>query len=381
MRIAVSCIAKFHAFNLAEQLNKHGVLSRFYTSYAYQRNRVARLFTSRKDNEQIEADLISTNTYIAALTRLNGPSFANVEKFDHWVKRSLSRADPPDVFIGWSGMSLHSIEAARARGVVTILERGSCHMLTQMNLLQEEYERNSLPFEQNEALLAKELAEYEAADYVSVPSSFALDSFLANGVAKEKMLLNTYGASNHFRASSDTLPNTRTFRILYLGAVAIPKGIMYLLDALDQLSIDYEVDFVGVIRPEMQHIVNRRKKSNWVFHGHVNHYALQPLIAQCHVAVQPSIQEGLSMVIPQILSAGVPVIATENTGARSLKLHSQKLKIIPIRDSNAIHEAIMFYFNNETLLQTIRKEALLENSVRSWDEYGSDYMDNLSQLL
>ena len=82
--------------------------------------------------------------------------------------------------------------------MVTILERGSTHILFQNMILKEEYKKFGKEFSIHPAVIKKELQEYKEADYISVPSFFVRDSFTAQGIQEEKLLVNPFGSNKYF---------------------------------------------------------------------------------------------------------------------------------------------------------------------------------------
>ena len=137
MKIIISCLTKFHAFNLAEQINKNKSLRCFYTSYAYQKNLIFRFFTKRIDKENIPKSKIRTNIIIAALVKTLNFDYFIVQIFDLWVSTMLRFQPKFDFFIGWSSMSLKSMKVAKSKGAIVILERGSSHILFQEKILRK----------------------------------------------------------------------------------------------------------------------------------------------------------------------------------------------------------------------------------------------------
>ena len=61
------------------------------------------------------------------------------------------------------------------------------------------------------------------------------------------------------------------------------------------------------------------------------------------VFVQPSLEEGLSLVIGEALGAGLPVLATTNTGASELFEDSEAGFIVPIRNPAILAEKLQFW--------------------------------------
>lgn len=383
MKAIVSCSGKFHAFALAEQLQKRDMLAGLYTTYAWQKNRFMRRYAGRKDHENIDSECIRTNIPIAVLLRIARREYRWNEWFDRWVAWSIGSKKDYDVFIGWSGMSLHSIRAARRRGKTTILERGSSHIEYQNSILKEEYLKFGLNFSIDQRVIDKELQEYEACDYISVPSSFVKNTFLEKGVQSEKLIQNPYGAARIFSHLPEQ-GSSRPFKVLYLGSLVVRKGLIYLFEALDLLQIPeelLEIRFIGHVSDELKPVIDRRRRPNWKFFGHIPQSELPQVIASCDVAVQPSLEEGLSMVIPQMMGCGVPVIATTNTGGMDIIQGGETGFIVPIRAPEAIAEKIMYVYNNPEIHAAMKIKAAASVRERfTWDDYGARYAAFLNNL-
>lgn len=84
-KVIVSCSGKFHAFALAEQLYKHELLDRLYTSYSSIKNPLAKYLVSRRDKENIPKSNIVTFLPVAfGLKLIKIPWFWN-DLFDRWA--------------------------------------------------------------------------------------------------------------------------------------------------------------------------------------------------------------------------------------------------------------------------------------------------------
>lgn len=377
--ITVSSLTKFWAFALAEQLDKRNLLSFFHTGFAGQKHPMISNFVSRLDTEEIRPRKMRTHLFLAVGAKKFPSNKIWLNQFDLSVSRLLKK-DPSSIYVGWSGSCLNSLRMAKSLGKLTIVERGSSHILFQDRILREEYKRYNKNFNITDETICKEILEYECADYISVPSRFVFDSFVSNGIAPGKILINPYGVSNRF---SPMPRKDKKFRILYLGSLSIRKGAFYLLEALRKLNIpneNFEVWFVGNIDIDVIPLVEKFQNSNWHFFGYQSHKDLADLISQCDVKVHPSVEEGLSMVIPQVLSCGVPVIATVNTGGSMVVNDNINGFIIPIRSSDLISDRINYLYANPKELHRIKSNALLTRAP-SWDDYGSNYIDNLKFAL
>jgi len=89
------------------------------------------------------------------------------------------------------------------------------------------------------------------------------------------------------------------------------------------------------------------------------------------VLVLPSIQEGLALVQAQAMACGVPVIASENTGAADLFTDGVEGFIVPIRDAGAIREKLLTLYENPSMREEMGAAALARvRKIGGWDDYG-----------
>ena len=383
--IVVSCSGRFHAFALAEQLEKHQMLQAFYTSYAYQKNKAMRRFAKRVDKEAIPVGKLHTAIEVAVMMRMGRSAHSCNAYFDKWVARKIkSNQENYRAFIGWSGMSLHALRQAKQDGKLVVLERGSSHILYQNEVLKEEYKRFGIDFSIDPRTIEKELQEYEEADYIAIPSIFVKNSFLEYGIDPAKLVQNPYGSSSHFKKTAP-VEAAPVFRILYMGSLLIRKGLVYLFEALDILrkkGVKFEAWFIGKVDEELKATVEQYNRPEYQFFGHINFYDLPRYINACDVAVQPSLEEGLSMVVPQLIACGVPVVASTNSGGEDVIEEGETGYVVPIKNPQAIAEKLQHLYENPDLLAQMKRQAANSPKTEfSWDSYGQRYAGFLKTAL
>jgi glycosyltransferase involved in cell wall biosynthesis len=386
MKVVISCSGKFHAFALAEQMEKAGYLGGFYTTFYSKKNVFFRKFVSRTDTEEISIQATITNILLAILIK-GFPRFSFFwnDLFDRWVAHKLKRNPNFDLFIGWSGMSMHSIRQVKKMGKIAIVERGSSHILFQNDILKKEYSKYGLSFSINQKVIDKELGEYQGADFISIPSNFVKGTFIEKGFSEGKLLLNPYGVNiGNFGNDQVITTGNEKLKLVYLGSMSFRKGIPYLIEALKNLENrvqNYEVHFIGSISDDFAPFFNANKELDWIFHGHIRHHKLKDKLVEFDLAIHPSLEEGLSMVLAQLLASGLPVIATTNTGGLEFIKDGFNGYIIPIRNSEAIKNKIELLCSDRILLNTLKENA--RQSIKNgftWDDYGKRWNDNL-QLI
>lgn len=375
MKVCVSVLGRFHAFDLARELHRHGALARLVTSYP---RFVARRFGIPR--EQVRS-VLSTELLRRGWTRLphglRGDHNPQNWFHEHYEARAARHIpEDADVFVGWSGSALAGLRRATELGMTTLVERGSSHMRAQCRLLTEEYEAFGLePRIAHPGMVEKELAEYEEADYVGIPSEFVKRTFIEEGVPEEKLVQVPYGVSlESFRPPA---PGTRekqtTFEILQVGGVNLRKGSHYLLQAFRELDLpDARLTFLGRVAPEMQPFRERWASDRVVFHDPVPQNRLAAMYARASVFCLASIEEGLAMVTAQAMACGLPVVATTNTGAQDLVNDGTDGFIVPIRDPGALAEKLAWLYEHRDERLAMGRSAQERVSTGfTWEDYGN----------
>ena len=381
--VIVSCSTKFHAFNLSEQLERHSVLAGFYTTYAYQKNRWIRRFVSRVDKEVIPTPKIHTHIPLATMIKLRPNPFRWNTLFDSWVARNLRRRSNYHTFIGWSGMSLESLRIAKETGKRTILERGSSHIVFQDRVLSEEYKKLGLSFQVDPRIIKRELAEYELTDFISVGSNFIKESFVDQGVPAEKILVNNYGKSQKFSRHAPKSGQKEKLIVVYLGYVGIRKGVHYLVEAINQWRppIDVEVWLIGGLDAESKFCLRHADSPVFKTFGHIDHYKLPEILSRADIAVQPSIEDGFAMTVAQLLGMGIPVILSDQTGAKDLIEEGKNGLIVPAANAEAIKESLEMVYQSPEMLSSMKiAAAQTDQDQLTWDAYGDRYIGHLKRI-
>ncbi len=367
MKICIGSAGPFHAFDLARQMERLGHLEQLYTAYPSWRV------------EGTPKEKVSTFPWLMAPAMLanrfgfnrvrDGLNVPMIETFDRWMAERLASCD---VFHCLSSFGLQSHRAARARhSAITVCDRGSAHIEYQNEILRDEFARFGVRFRGIDSrLVDRELEEYAFCDLIFVPSTFAMRTFVAKGVPREKLRLNPYGvdlAMFHREPKSD-----RRFRVLFVGTIALRKGLPYLLEAMSELGhLDVELCVIGTLEVEMRPIM-AKYEGTFRYLGAVARGDLHKHYSQASVLVLPSIEEGLALVQAQAMACGVPVIATENTGAADLFTDGVEGFIVPIRDARAIREKILTLYENPAMREQMGEAALARvRKIGGWDDYGT----------
>ena len=118
------------------------------------------------------------------------------------------------------------------------MEVVNSHVEYQEDLLREEHVSLNLPWEPfHKKDKERRLKEYDAADYILLPSEFVKQSFLSKGFLEEKLLRVPYGFTIPAQKANNNVKAHSTFNVLYVGSISVRKGVRYLIEAFKMLEL------------------------------------------------------------------------------------------------------------------------------------------------
>ena len=378
-RATVSGLAGTHPLDLARQFAVRDVLAAYYTSLPESRT------------PGVPPSLV--HRHLALLLPIHGLIHGWVpmshqqlgrlvdHEFDRWASRRLVDAD---VTHAVAGLGLQQQRAAKQLfGALTVCDSGTTHVRFHEALVDEEHAKWRIArFDWDQKRLASMEEQYAESDLIVAPSRFAYDSFVARGIPASKLALVPYGVDADVYAPVPR--QDRVFRILFVGALSLRKGLPYLLDAVSSLGWgDAELSLRGGDTPESKALLEGYRGSIPLTRIPPQpRERLKELYSSASVLVLPSIEDGFGLVIGQALACGTPVIATTNTGGPDVIEHGRNGLIIPPADSSALRDALTRLRDEPLLLEAMRVEARRRVELaRGWGQYGDRMVDAFSRAL
>ena len=381
MQIVQATFGTFHHFDLARELLAHGHLKRIYSTFPWQRVR----------REGVPREYVRTFPWVHTAQYLLGRyglvpdkissamGYYNALAFDAWMTPGLPQCD---AFIGLSGAGLLAGRKVQERGGRFVCDRGSTHRQWQYRILKEEYARWGFPHDLYEDKdMVRELAIYAQADAIVVPSQLTRRTFVAEGVAAEKVFAIPYGVRlDRFSKVAD--PPSDTFEVLFVGSVSIRKGVPYALEAFARLKHPKKrLRLVGGMSSEVEALLPKLPQANVEIVGILPQSELVEVMSRSHVLLLPSIEEGLALVQGQALACGCPVIATEATGAEDLFSDGVEGFILRSPDVAQIAEKLQMLADDASLQRRMSEAALVRvQALGGWKRYGERWVKLLRTL-
>jgi glycosyltransferase involved in cell wall biosynthesis len=382
MRVTLVVPGQFHAFQLADQLEKHGHLRRLITTYPRYKVRqwkiAHRHILSLPGYEVLKR---VAPRLAAPFDRVTQAQVASYLLFA--ANASLLIPGDTDLVVAWAGAAARMIRRAHRMGAMAIVERGSSHIAEQHRLLIEEHRLLGVrPPDLPDDHVTRDEREYDEADYVAIPSSFARRTFLERGFPESKLIQVPYGVDLRLFSPPEK-PYDGPFRVMFCGMVCIRKGVHHLLQAFQELNIKgSELWLVGNIESSFRPLLERWKHPGIRVFGSRPQAELKRLYGQCSVFCLPSIEEGWPMVIPQAMACGLPVIVSENTSGTDLIDEGKQGYVTPIRDVAALKDRLATLAADGDLRARMGAAALAR--VRegfSWDRYGDRMISEYQRVL
>jgi len=383
MKIAIVVHGRFHGFDLARELLRLGHDVTLFTNYP-------RWAVERFDvpGERVQGFWAHGVLSRASVKLPNQTRFASAGEaflhrlFGRWASAGLSR-ESWDVVHIWSGVAEETLyRMSRNCSTMTLLMRGSAHIRTQDRLLREEEARTGTPQDRpSRWMIAREEREYAHADGVVTLSTFAYNSFLAEGVPRERLRLLPLGARLSMFRPMPAVVDERCrrilsgapLRVLYVGALSFQKGLWDLAAVVRTLGPQgYQFRLVGPRPRESASLVAQLRNQASVSPSQPQ-AALPDVYAWGDVFVYPTIHDGYAMVLAQAAAAAVPILTTSNCSGPDLIRPGETGWIVPIRSPERLVERLRWCGTHREELAAMGERLYTRFQPRDWAAVAADF--------
>lgn len=378
MKISVIVPGRLHGFDMALYFQKVGVLNELVTGYPTK-------YVSPFGIEKRYVKSLYVNEIINRITNWLGLGYPldylACESFDYLASKFIKFDS--DIYFIWSGYGLKTIEKIRSKNQTAkiILVRGSAHIEEQERLLQKVNANNKQYI--NPKIIKKELKEYEAVDYITLPSSFAYKSFVKKGFRVKKLFLNFLGVElNQFPFKRKKTGDDKLI-IGNVGTLSKQKNVEAIIKVI--LSINQLDKFQLVLAGPVEHQSFSTKLLDFPFvdyKGKIPQKDLYKIYQKIDLFIINSVQEGMAMVQIQAMSCGCPIISTVNSGGSDFITNYENGITIPIMNELALKDAILWFYENKNRIPEMgsKSREIVEKGF-TWDDFGKRNIDFINQIL
>ena len=311
---------KSHSFRLADYLKKKCLLYNIISIYP----------KNSLKNYNIESKSIVTLVvplFFALLNRFikiknSNKIFAKV--FNFFSKVQIKKNYKNKIIIGLSGYALETINYFSTKNLITVIDRACPHILEQKKLLFNELDKLPIKDKENvkrkffdNSIVERMLKEYECCDFISVPSTFTLESFKKYNYEKKLILNQLPNEKKFFYDFKYSNKKVDELKLVAVGFNFLRKGFFYLIKAMEQIqSYNISLQLRSTI-PDFL-ILEKIPKNINLINNHIDNKNLEKIYKEADVLILPSIDEGFGMVALEAMTLGKPVIVTKNVGMKDV---------------------------------------------------------------
>lgn len=270
------------------------------------------------------------------------------------------------------------IRLAKSRGLVVIVDHSAAHPLEIVSQLKKVYSISEIPVNPNFGLWKYVIDDCNNADILLVNSNYVKSTFIKHGFPDSKIEVLNLGIRSDFHGVKTTYKIGNELVVLFTGNIKKWKGIEVIIEAaliLMEKNVRFKFILVGQLSEPIIFPENLVNSGVLELVGHIPQDLLVNFFIKSDIYVFPSYCEGSAQSLKEAMGAGLPVIATFQSGAPIVDGESG----IIIEDDSPFElaRAIILLMKNEEIRERIGKNAALEiGKNHNWEKY-SDNLINL----
>jgi glycosyltransferase involved in cell wall biosynthesis len=257
--------------------------------------------------------------------------------FDLMCARRLPQCD---VFYAYSMASLRSLTTARRRGALTVLHAATTYVPRLRQVLDAECRRLGVGNHAVSPWLARRaVREYTEADVIRVQSSLVRESLLEAGIPAAKITLIPPAVDLEAFTPAARQDNEE-FTVCFVGAFSVRKGFHHVLAAWELVAdgasrLLLHGGYGDRWGRALEAKASSRRDVTLRFGGPPH-----PTYAAADVCVVPSIEDGFCYVVLEAMACGLPVVISDQVGARDLVDDGVEGYVVPAGDPGALRDRI-----------------------------------------
>jgi glycosyltransferase involved in cell wall biosynthesis len=184
-------------------------------------------------------------------------------------------------------------------------------------------------------------------------SFFASNYFKNLGVNERKIY--HFGYFQKEKTPLKLTPKKSCISLLFVGQLIERKGIFILLEAIEKLlethqSFHLSIIGSGILKDDIQQVIKAKNLQNVVeIWGVIDSQNVHKYIAQADLLILPSVFDGWGIVVNEALQSGIPVLVSDQCGAKELINHGKNGFIFKANNLNELKEKLTYFIELSSL--------------------------------
>jgi glycosyltransferase involved in cell wall biosynthesis len=362
--------------NHARSLDSRGLLRRY-------------LLATRRGTPGIRKDVTRLNPVIGLtaygaarfcpITLAESVRYALSPWFDAWALRHLRAGDHLLTNYGAANRSLAWIGE---HGGLRFLDALNSHPEHLWSLISEEHKywkvnRPPIPRHQYD----RAMQSLEHTDYFLCPSNFVMRSYKERGFSQKQLVLIAYPTDLKCFTPKAVRTRSGPLRVINTGLLCLRKGTPYLLEAFRMVARevkDAELWLTRIIFEDAEDLIQKNTDLNINWAPPLPHRELAERLRAADIYVLPSLEEGMARTSLEALACGLPIVVTPNTGSNDFVQHRRNGSVVPIRDSRAIADEILWWW--EKIRSNELEYVYIDRSMLGFQAFDDAFGRVLDQL-
>lgn len=293
-----------------------------------------------------------------------------------WGFQSRFFLKKADVFHCRSGAGQGgAIKKARRLGLKVLVDHSALHPAKSEQNLKDDYARwgQEIAIAPNKGVWKNVLKDCRDADVIMVNANHIRDSFVEFGFPFEKLRVVYLGVREDFQSLKRDYHADGTLKVLFTGAFTLLKGAEYMLQSLQILvarGVPVRYDIVGSVESPKT-LLDKYKDLPIVYHGAVPQDELKSFLSDADLYLFPSLADGCAQSGMEALTAGLPVVATYQSGLPIVD--GETGCVVPMKDAQAIADKIAWLRQNQEVREMLgRNAAEMMRENYTWEKYAEN---------
>ena len=277
-----------------------------------------------------------------------------------------------------------AIKLARKRGMKVLVDHSALYPSTSELNLRDDYARWGQPIAiaANVGVWKNVIADCKMADLIVVNANHIKESFVENGFEEDMIRVVHLGVRKDFWGVKQLYKSGAEFRVLFTGGFILLKGAEYILESLKLLverGVKVRYDIVGAVGAPRK-LIRKYEGLPIVYHGQVPQENLKAFLARADCYLFPSLADGCAQSGMEALSAGVPVVATRQSGLPITD--GETGCVVAMKDAAAIADKIEWLVAHYEERERIgRNAARMMRECYSWEKYAENMERVYNELI